>query len=195
MILIDTALAKRHEADNPVRVALVGAGFMGRAITLQIISAIRGMRLVAIANRTLSEAARAYQEAEVGMIRIVETVGQLEEAITRGQNVVTDNAMLLCQAEGVDVIIEATGEVEFGAQVALEAIAHRKHVVLMNAELDATVGPILKVYADQAGVIITNADGDQPGGGHELVSVREDDRISPCISWQYKRASRSLSNS
>lgn len=33
----------------------------------------------------------------------------------------------------------------------------------MNAELDATVGPILKVYADRAGVIVTNADGDQPG--------------------------------
>jgi predicted homoserine dehydrogenase-like protein len=33
----------------------------------------------------------------------------------------------------------------------------------MNAELDATVGPLLKMYADRAGVIITNADGDQPG--------------------------------
>jgi predicted homoserine dehydrogenase-like protein len=33
----------------------------------------------------------------------------------------------------------------------------------MNAELDATIGPLLKVYADRAGVVITNADGDQPG--------------------------------
>ena len=45
----------------------------------------------------------------------------------------------------------------------LEAIAHRKHVVLMNAELDGTIGPILKTYADRAGVVLTNADGDQPG--------------------------------
>jgi predicted homoserine dehydrogenase-like protein len=29
--------------------------------------------------------------------------------------------------------------------------------------LDGTLGPILKVYADKAGVVITNADGDQPG--------------------------------
>ena len=33
----------------------------------------------------------------------------------------------------------------------------------MNAELDATIGPILKTYADRAGVIITTSDGDQPG--------------------------------
>jgi predicted homoserine dehydrogenase-like protein len=33
----------------------------------------------------------------------------------------------------------------------------------MNAELDATVGPILKVYADQAGVVLSNSDGDEPG--------------------------------
>jgi predicted homoserine dehydrogenase-like protein len=71
--------------------------------------------------------------------------------------------MLLAEADGVEVVIEATGEIEFGAQVVLKAMECGKHVVLMNAELDATVGPILKVYADRAGVVISNADGDQPG--------------------------------
>jgi len=33
----------------------------------------------------------------------------------------------------------------------------------MNAELNATLGPILKVYADRAGVMFTETDGDQPG--------------------------------
>jgi predicted homoserine dehydrogenase-like protein len=71
--------------------------------------------------------------------------------------------MLLCQAEGIDAIIEITGAVEFGAQVALKAIENSKHVITMNAELDGTVGAILKVHADRAGVIFTGADGDQPG--------------------------------
>lgn len=71
--------------------------------------------------------------------------------------------MLLCEAEGIEAAIEATGDVEFSAHVTMKAIENRKHVVLMKAELDATVGPILKVYADCAGVIITNADDDQPG--------------------------------
>ena len=45
----------------------------------------------------------------------------------------------------------------------MRAIECKKHVVLMNAELDGTLGPVLKRYADEAGVVITNVDGDQPG--------------------------------
>jgi predicted homoserine dehydrogenase-like protein len=163
MIIIDTALAKREQEGNPIRVGLVGAGYMGRGIALQIEHYITGMRVVAIANRTLSEAERAYREAEVNTIKTVNTVAQLEDSIKGGHQAITDDPMLLCAADGIDVIIEATGHVEFSAHVVMKAIDNRKHVILMNAELDATVGPILKVYADRAGVIITNADGDQPG--------------------------------
>ena len=163
MIIIDTALAKREQEGNPIRVGLVGAGYMGRGIALQIEQYITGMSVVAISNRTLSGAERGYQEAGVDSIKTVETVDQLEKSIDRGHYAITDDAMLLCQAEGIDAIIEATGDVEFSAHVVMKAIDNRKHVILMNAELDATVGPILKVYADRAGVIITNADGDQPG--------------------------------
>jgi predicted homoserine dehydrogenase-like protein len=53
--------------------------------------------------------------------------------------------------------------VEFGAHAAMKAVENKKHIILMNAELDATIGPILKVHADRAGVVISNADGDQPG--------------------------------
>jgi len=164
MIIVDKALEKRHQEGNPVRVAIVGAGYMGRGIALQILTAIVGMKLVAISNRTISEAGRAYRQAGVDSVKTVGNVAQLEEAIAQGQYAITDDAMLLCQAEGIDAIIEATGEVEFGAHVTLKAIAHGKHMILMNAELDATIGPLLKeVYADRAGVVITNADGDQPG--------------------------------
>jgi len=163
MILVDTALAKRAQADNPVRVGIIGAGYMGRGTVLQIQTAIQGMQVVAVSNRTISQAERAYRQADIDSIKTVDTVSQLEDAIRDRQFAITDNALLLCQAEGIEAIVEATGEVEFGAQVTLEAIKHGKHVILMNAELDATVGPILKQYADQAGVIVTNADGDQPG--------------------------------
>jgi predicted homoserine dehydrogenase-like protein len=71
--------------------------------------------------------------------------------------------MMLCRAGNIDAIVEATGEVEFGAQVTMAAIENGKHIVLMNAEVDAVIGPILKRYADSAGVVITNTDGDQPG--------------------------------
>jgi predicted homoserine dehydrogenase-like protein len=163
MIIVDTALEKRQAEDNPVRVALVGAGYMGRGIALQIEQYIKGMKLVAISNRTPAAAKRAYREAGIDEIEEVKTVAQLEETVAKGKYAVTDNAMLLCEAQGIDAIIEATGHVEFSAHVATKAIENQKHVILMNAELDATVGPVLKVYADRAGVVITNADGDQPG--------------------------------
>jgi predicted homoserine dehydrogenase-like protein len=162
-MIVDAALEKRREENRPVRVAMVGAGFMGRGISRQIVNQVPGMELVAISNRTLSAARRAYEEAGAPDHRVVAQVGELEDAIANGVPSITEDASLLCRAEGVDAIIEVTGTVEFGAGVAVEAIEYGKHVVLMNAELDGTVGPILKVRADRAGVVFTNADGDQPG--------------------------------
>jgi len=163
MIIIDSALEKRREEGNPIRVGLVGAGFMGRGIALQILSAVPGMRLVGISNRTISEAERAYTQAGVDSTQKVETVSQLDQALEKGQYVVTDDPMIFCQSERIEAVIEATGEVEFGAHVAMETIKNGKHAILMNAELDALIGLILKVYADRQGVIVTGADGDQPG--------------------------------
>ncbi len=163
MILVDTALQKRAAEGRPVRIGLVGAGFMARGVALQIALSVPGMRVAAIANRTLETARRAYREAGLTEMRTVESVAQLEQAIEAGVPAVTDDALLLCRAGGIDAIVEVTGTIEHAAHVALEAIQHGKHVVLMNAEVDGTVGPILKTYADRAGVVITSADGDQPG--------------------------------
>jgi predicted homoserine dehydrogenase-like protein len=163
MIIVDTALEKCEAEGQPVRVGIVGAGYMGRGLVLQIISAMRGMCAVAVSNRTLPQAEKAYQQAGIQDVTRVETVSALENAINYGHYAIADDALLLCQAGQIDAIVEATGEVEFGARVALEAIEHGKHVILMNAELDALAGPILKVYADRAGVVVTNVDGDQPG--------------------------------
>ncbi|NTS39523.1 NAD(P)-dependent oxidoreductase [Flavisolibacter sp. BT320] len=163
MILVDTALAKRHAENNPVRVAMVGAGFMAKGIALQICNYVPGMQLVAIANRSLEKAKQAYADAGVLDTIEVGSVSTLEDNIRKGKCSVTDDAFLLCEAGGIDAVIEVTGAVEFGTQVAMRAIQNRKHIIMMNAEVDGTVGPILKVYADKAGVVYTNADGDQPG--------------------------------
>jgi len=163
MIIVDRALEKREAEGNPIRVGLIGAGYMGAGIALQYLTPLTGQRLVAIANRTVETAERVYREAGADAITHVETVAALEKAIASDKYTVTDNPALLCEAGNIDAVIEATGEIEFGAQFVLKAMEHGKHVVLMNAELDATIGPILKVYADRAGVVITNTDGDEPG--------------------------------
>jgi predicted homoserine dehydrogenase-like protein len=163
VIIVDSALEDRHQSGNPIRVGMVGAGFMGRAIALQIIEATKGMELVAIANRTLEKAGRAFQDAGTEPAEVVEDTSGLQREIERGKPAITEDPSLLCRTEGIDAIVEVTGTVEFAAGVAVEAIDHGKHVVLMNAELDGTLGSVLKERADEAGVVITNSDGDQPG--------------------------------
>lgn len=163
MIIVDKALEKLAAQDKYIRVAMVGAGFMGQGIALQINTVVPGMRLVAISNRHLGAAKSAYSNAGIRDVQIVENVAQLESAVAKGKYSVTQDPMLLCEAEGIDAIIEVTGHVEFSSHLAMAAIRNRKHLILMNAELDGTVGPILKVFADSAGIVITNADGDQPG--------------------------------
>ena len=163
MIVVDDLLARRERDGDPIRVGIVGAGFMGRGIALQILTAVPGMRLAGVANRTLDRAREAYALGGVDDPAVADSVGAVEEAAAAGRAVVTEDPLLLAEAEGIDAIVEVTGTIDRGAEVVLRAIERGKHVVLMNAELDGTLGWVLKQRADRAGVVYTNADGDQPG--------------------------------
>ncbi|WP_231576237.1 hypothetical protein [Hymenobacter sp. DG25B] len=179
-------MQKRAQARNPIRVAMVGAGFMGRGVALQICRYVPGMELVVIANRSVDKARQAYLAAGSGSVREVASVAQLEECIRQGVPAVTDDALLVCRAEGIDAIIEVTGAVEHGAHVAMEAIRNRKHLILLNAELDGTVGAILKAYADEAGVIYSVSDGDQPGVTLNLVRFVKGLGVKPVLCGNIK---------
>jgi predicted homoserine dehydrogenase-like protein len=163
MIIIDTLLRERQRAGKPIRVGMIGAGVVGKGLTHQITKHVPGMEVAAISNRNLPEAEKAYRQAGVEDFLVVESIDQLQEALKKGRPAVTENASTLYQAEGIDVVLEVTGSFEFAACVALETIQNGKHFVTVNAEMDGTVGPILKSYADKAGVMYTNSDGDQPG--------------------------------
>ncbi len=164
MILVDTALRAREAEGRPIRVGMIGAGFMARGLTNQIVNSVPGMRVVAIYNRRVERASDCYKYAvERCEPLVAETQAQLDEAIRLQRPVVTEDAMLLAHSEHIDVLVETTGSVEFGAHVILEAFKHGKDVVLLNAEIDATIGPILQVYAEKHGVVLSACDGDEPG--------------------------------
>ena len=169
MILVDTALRRRSERGEPIRVVMSGAGFMARGIAYQLIHVVPGLRLVGIVNRGVERAQALLRDAGVDRVTYVTTVAAAEAAMATGATVVTDDPTVLTRADGVDAVIEVTGAVEYGAAVALDAIEHGRHVVLMNAEVDATVGPILTRYADERGVVVTGCDGDQPAVQMNLV--------------------------
>jgi predicted homoserine dehydrogenase-like protein len=186
MVITDTALAEREKACRPIRVAMVGAGVTGRMVALQLLTPIGGMRLVAIANRTLDRAARAFNNAGVNEVKAVSTVNALEDRVAQGSPTIVDDPRLVCQAVNIDVVVEVTGTTEFAAQVAVDAIGHRKHVVLVNAELDSTIGPILKFRADRAGVVITNTDGDEPGVAMTLLRYVKSIGLHPVAAGNLK---------
>jgi predicted homoserine dehydrogenase-like protein len=155
MILVDTALGRRQERGEPIRVGMIGAGFMGRGVARQIIRYTPGMTLAAVSNRNLAGAQRAYREAGIDDVDVVDSAAGVSAAVAAGRPVVTDDPMAVCAADGIDVI--------FGAAITLAAFAAGKPVVTMNAELDGTVGPLLAHRAAAAGLVFSGVDGDQPG--------------------------------
>jgi predicted homoserine dehydrogenase-like protein len=161
--MIDTVLQEREFRGRPIRVGMIGAGATGRAIALQLATPVPGMRLSAIANRTIAHAERAFRESGVTEWTRVSSAKEAEDAITHGSFVLTDDPFVLASCNALDLIVEVTGSVESAARVVLHAFEHGKSVVLVNAELDSFIGPILKAKADQAGVVLTHTDGDEPG--------------------------------
>ena len=160
---VDTALQKRESSGTPIRVGIIGAGATGRAIALQLGTPVPGMRLVAIANRTPEHAERALREAGFSRWTRVDSAVEAEEQIARGVPALTTDPFVLTSCKSIDIVVEVTGSIEPAANVVLDAFKHRKHIVLVNAELDSLLGPILKAKADEAGVVITHTDGDEPG--------------------------------
>lgn len=159
---------------------------MARGIANQIVNSVPGMTLVAIANRRLENAERAYREAGIPECVPVERRASLDQALRGGRPAITEDPMLLCEADGIDALIEVTGAVEHGAAIALRAIENGKHLVLMNAELDGTIGPVLKRYADRAGVILTACDGDQPGVEMNLFRFVKSIGLTPLVCGNIK---------
>ena len=143
----------------PIRVGLVGAGQMGRGFIAQV-AGIPGMEVVAVADIDPARAMRALREA--GQKPVEGINGNPDRPG------VTDDAVEVARSETVDVVVEATGVPEIGARVAFDAIHSGKHVVMLNAEADVTIGPILGRMARSAGVVYTGSAGDEPGAVMEL---------------------------
>ena len=163
MILLDTALRQREQEGRPLRIGVIGAGAMARGLVALITNQIPGMAVVAIANRTLERAAAAYAFAGRAGAVAAADLAALERCLSVGEPAITRDPALLARAGAIDALIDITGSVNHGAGIVLAAIEQRKPLVLMNAEVDATIGPILHDKARAAGVLLSCCDGDQPG--------------------------------
>ena len=158
-------LQRRQNSGELIRAGVIGAGFMGRGIVYQL-AKMPGMQQPSlVVNRSAQRAIDAYEAAGFNPkhVLVSEDPKALSNAVMEKRPCVATSPEIAGAVAALDVVIEATGVVELGAREALSCIKHKKHFVSLNAETDGTVGCLLKRKADDAGIIYTNSDGDQPG--------------------------------
>ena len=160
------ALARRARDGRPVRVGLIGAGKFGSMFLAQV-PTMTGVHVLAIADLSVERARAALNR--VGWDAARAAAAGIDRALRDGTTWVCDDPMAVIAAAPVEVVIDATGDPLAGVRHALAAIDHGKHVVMVNVEADALVGPALARRAAEAGVVYSLAYGDQPALICELV--------------------------
>ena len=126
----------------PLKIGLVGCGCMGRAITYQV-HATPGFSLAWACDQDLS-------------------VAQETVALAPGA-VAGSDLFALLEEHPIDVFVEATNSIGDAAEYCLAALDHGAHVVLMNAEVDLALGPLLAHKAAEKNLTVTSDAGDQHG--------------------------------
>jgi len=162
-------LLKRESEGKRIRVAVSGAGWIGGGFVTQV-SRMKGMQVTLLADADARLARQVFESTGVPEDRIVETdsPSKAQDALRKGGRVVTGSYGLAAQLRDVDIVVDATPSPAIGAETAWSCIQHGKNVVLVNIEADVTVGRILKKLAEEAGILYTVSNGDEPGCLMEL---------------------------
>jgi predicted homoserine dehydrogenase-like protein len=168
-------IAREREVGRPIRVALVGAGQMGRGLAAQV-GRMPGMAVSVIADVDPARAAAAFEDA--GATDVVIDDGTLSaDAIARavddGRSVALRGADSVA-ALPVDVVVDATGVPNVGAELTLASLLNGKDVVGLNVESDVTIGILLAQLARATGRVYTIARGDEPVEAKKLVDFARD---------------------
>ena len=152
-------LLERADAGAPVRVGLIGTGKFGSMFLAQALRTA-GIHLMAVADLS-AERARAALE-RTGWPAERTAAGSFADALSSGATHVTEDSGALIAADGLDIVIEATGNPAAGIRHALASAREGRHVVMVNVEADALAGPLLAERCREAGVVYSLAYGDQP---------------------------------
>ncbi|MDQ3459515.1 MAG: SAF domain-containing protein [Deinococcota bacterium] len=159
-------LQARAQAGRSLRIGVIGAG---KFATMFLSQALRlpGLHVLGVADLSLERAREALRLA--GWPRERTAAGGFAEALEWGSTCLTESGEELIAAEGLELVIEATGVPAAGIRHALMAFDRGLHVVMVNVEADALAGPLLAERAAAAGVVYSLAYGDQPALICELV--------------------------
>lgn len=159
-------LAALADAGTPIRIGVIGAGKFGSMFLSQA-PRTPGMHVVGIADLDVGRARAAVARVDWPEERFAAT--SFAGAMRDGTTFITDDAEALIAADGIDVVVEATGSPAAGIRHALLCCKHRRHIVMVNVEADALAGPLIARRAAEAGIIYSFAYGDQPALIAEIV--------------------------
>ena len=156
-------LARRSEDSGDAPIAVVGAGYVGTGVVHSIAQS-PGMNPSLVVNRNTERAVAALTDLGIAADDVVvsDSVDELANAIRAGQPAVTSHAGVVADLP-IEVVVEATGALDYGTETILAMLDAGKHVVSFNAESDALLGWLFHERARSNDVIYTIADGDQPG--------------------------------
>lgn len=174
MIGLNGELAAREAEGRPVRIGLIGAGQMGTDVVAET-RMMQGIDVVVTADIDADRARDAYGIALVDAgtnhrydVVQARSAAEADAAVAAGKRVYATDYRVVTGMSEIDVLLEATGVPEIGARAALQAVRKGHHLAMMNVETDITVGPILRRYAEEKGVLYALAAGDEPAACKEL---------------------------
>ena len=153
-----------ERAGSPIRVAVMGAGgSMGQGLALQL-GMTPGVRMVAAIDVEVQRAERAAGLHGLPWATASSDSG-VRAALRSGKTVVTADAspVLATGRDSVDVLVEASSTVGAAARAVETALRSGIDAVLMNAEVDCLLGPLLHRTARDSGSVVTSDAGDQHG--------------------------------
>ena len=121
--MIDLALDK---GGNPIRVAFIGAGAMGTNFIGQTVLA-PGMDPRIVVDLKIENCVKAWIQSGILENQIVECKNEkeLEKALKAQKKAVTSNFDIVANREDIDVVVEATGNVNAATKIAFESIRHK----------------------------------------------------------------------
>ena len=154
-MFLQNAISKRINDNNPVKVALIGAGKFGSMFLSQVPSTL-GIEVLVIADLKPNNAVKACKN-----------VGWSDDLINKTKFV--DSGTDAIKLNEVEVVIEATGFPAAGIEHARQAFQNGKHIIMVNVEADVLAGAALVKEANSAGVVYSMAYGDQPALTAEIV--------------------------
>ena len=159
-------LSQRESEDRPIRVGIIGAGKFGSMYLAQA-RRTPGVHIMAIADLSPQRARMALRR--VGWPKEQYDASSFADAVATRKTFITEDSQALVAADGLDVVIDATGVPAVGIRHALLAAEHGRHIVMVNVEADVLAGPLLARKVEAAGGVYSLAYGDQPALIAEIV--------------------------